>query len=56
MPEKITAGINKYESNINETEFDPRKPTKIIVHGYNSDKDLPVLLEIRRGDILKFLK
>lgn len=54
MPETVTAGIKEYESNINETAFDPKKPTKIIIHGYNSDENLPVLLEIRKGNIISF--
>lgn len=48
-PENITIGINSGESNLNETSFDPSKPSKIIIHGYNSDMYLNVLVEIRKG-------
>lgn len=48
-PENITVGTNNWESNLNETKFDPSKPSKIIIHGYNSDMYLNVLVEIRRG-------
>lgn len=51
IPEKISAGINSLESNLNETAFDPSKPSKIIIHGYNSDMNLPVLVEIRKGTL-----
>uniref|UniRef100_A0ABD2WYU5 phospholipase A1 n=1 Tax=Trichogramma kaykai TaxID=54128 RepID=A0ABD2WYU5_9HYME len=34
-------------SNLNETHFDPAYPTKIIVHGYNSDMELDSLVDMR---------
>lgn len=56
IPEKISAGINRLESNLNETAFDPLKPSKIIIHGYNSDMNLPVLVEIRKGKLFFKIK
>lgn len=38
------------ESNFKETRFDPRKPTKIIIHGYNSNMNISALVEIRKGN------
>ncbi|XP_063241726.1 pancreatic lipase-related protein 2-like [Bacillus rossius redtenbacheri] len=31
------------------SSLDPRHPTKIVIHGYNSNKDLSYLVDIRKG-------
>ncbi|VEN41306.1 unnamed protein product [Callosobruchus maculatus] len=46
--EPIILGSETLESNLRDTLFDPRRPTKIIIHGYNSDMDLSALVEIRK--------
>ncbi|CAH1990234.1 unnamed protein product [Acanthoscelides obtectus] len=46
--ESVILGSRLLESNLRDTHFDPRKPTKIIIHGYNSDMDLSALVEIRK--------
>lgn len=48
-PEEIKIGPRLFESNLEQTSFDPGKPTKIIVHGYNSNMNLSALVEIRKG-------
>lgn len=47
VPEFIRVGIDNY-SNISASAFNPRLPTKVIVHGYNSDMYLKALIEIRK--------
>lgn len=47
IPENVYVGADI--SNLTATAFDPALPTKIIVHGYNSDMNLSVLVEIRKG-------
>ncbi|CAH0555101.1 unnamed protein product, partial [Brassicogethes aeneus] len=46
MPMQVSVG-SKW-TNLTETDFKPHNPTKIIIHGYNSDMDLPALVEIRK--------
>ncbi|CAG9864880.1 unnamed protein product [Phyllotreta striolata] len=46
-PVPIRVGTNWKETNFNQTRFDPRKPTKIIIHGYNSDMNISALVEVR---------
>ncbi|XP_014210159.1 phospholipase A1-like [Copidosoma floridanum] len=40
--------VNETGSNLEDTAFDPTSPTKLIVHGYNSDMSLDSLVDIRR--------
>lgn len=49
-PEIIRIGADPLVSNLTNTAFDPSKPTKVIVHGYNSEMDLPALVAIRNGN------
>lgn len=35
-------------SNVKDTNFDPTKPIKIVVHGYDSDMQLSYLVDVRR--------
>lgn len=49
FPEKVYIG--EEISNLMSTAFNPNLPTKIIVHGYNSDMHLSVLEEVRKGKI-----
>jgi hypothetical protein len=34
------------------SNFNSSHPTKLIIHGYNSDMDLDVLVDIRKGESL----
>jgi hypothetical protein len=34
------------------SNFNSSHPTKLIIHGYNSDKDLDVLVDMRKGESL----
>ncbi|XP_015116438.1 uncharacterized protein LOC107040733 [Diachasma alloeum] len=45
--------VNDSSSNLHETNFNPRHPTKIIVHGYNSDMRLDSLVDIRNEYLRK---
>lgn len=45
--------VNATGSNLKLLNFDPKAPTKIIVHGYNSDMDLDSLVEIRNEYLKK---
>nr|XP_023024633.1 inactive pancreatic lipase-related protein 1-like [Leptinotarsa decemlineata] len=47
-PEALRIGSDSTVSNLKETSFDASKPTKIIIHGYNSDMNLNALVEIRK--------
>ncbi|XP_066601666.1 uncharacterized protein [Prorops nasuta] len=40
--------VNNTGSNLGDTNFLPFRPTKIVVHGYNSDMQLYSLVDIRR--------
>lgn len=39
--------LNNTESNLSQTNFSSSNPTKIIIHGYNSDMQLDSLVDIR---------
>ncbi|XP_063974991.1 uncharacterized protein LOC135161391 isoform X2 [Diachasmimorpha longicaudata] len=45
--------VNDSSSNLAETNFNHRHPTKIIVHGYNSDMRLDSLVDIRNEYLRK---
>ncbi|KAG7199611.1 hypothetical protein KM043_014214 [Ampulex compressa] len=45
--------VDDSRSNLLQTSFQADKPTKIIVHGYNSDMELGYLVDIRREYLLK---
>lgn len=47
VPEYIRVGVDNY-SNLSSSSFDPSLPTKVIVHGYNSDMYLKGIQEIRK--------
>ncbi|XP_060527852.1 pancreatic triacylglycerol lipase [Cylas formicarius] len=47
-PEEIRVASTLRETNLVKTAFDPFKPTKIIIHGYNSDMFLNALTELRK--------
>ncbi|XP_057670438.1 lipase member H-A-like [Diorhabda carinulata] len=46
-PVPILVGSSRLVSNLNSTLFDATKPTKIIIHGYNSNMNISALVEIR---------
>lgn len=48
FPQPILVGNSTNNSNITKTDFNHRFPTKIIIHGYNSDMFLSALVEIKR--------
>ncbi|XP_072380345.1 uncharacterized protein [Diabrotica undecimpunctata] len=48
-PVPISIGSQRLNSNLNTTYFDPKKPSKIIIHGYNSNMNISALVEIRKG-------
>lgn len=48
-PQEIRIGSDRNVSNLMETAFDPSKPTKLVIHGYNSNMHLSALEEIRKG-------
>jgi len=35
---------------LQSSNFNFSHPTKLIIHGYNSDMDLDVLVDIRKGE------
>lgn len=37
------------KSNLSDSNFNPNEPTKIILHGYNSDMFLTPLIQMKRG-------
>jgi hypothetical protein len=37
---------------LRSSNFNSSHPTKLIIHGYNSDMDLDVLVDIRKGEYL----
>lgn len=47
-PQPIAIGNTIDNSNITKSDFDYRLPTKIIIHGYNSDMFLGALVEIKQ--------
>ncbi|XP_018564368.1 uncharacterized protein LOC108905824 [Anoplophora glabripennis] len=47
-PEQISVGLERNISNLMDTAFDPSKPSKIVIHGYNSNMHLSALEEIRK--------
>jgi len=42
------------KSNLTDSYFNPRYPTKIIIHGYNSDMFLHPLQQMREGESSNF--
>jgi hypothetical protein len=38
---------------LRSSNFNSSHPTKLIIHGYNSDMDLDVLVDIRKGESLR---
>ncbi|KAF7271111.1 hypothetical protein GWI33_015973 [Rhynchophorus ferrugineus] len=47
-PEQIFMAPHVRETNLDKTAFDPSKPSKIIIHGYNSNMFLNGLTELRK--------
>lgn len=47
VPEGVRIGSDPHVSNLTSTSFNPKNPVKIIIHGYNSDMYLNVLVEIK---------
>ncbi|XP_030755422.1 pancreatic triacylglycerol lipase-like isoform X3 [Sitophilus oryzae] len=47
-PEQVYMATHVRGTNLHKTVFDPSKPTKIIIHGYNSNMFLNGLIELRR--------
>jgi hypothetical protein len=43
-----SVGVKKLRS----FNFNPSHPTKLIIHGYNSDMDLDSLVDVRKGESL----
>ncbi|XP_031841941.2 uncharacterized protein LOC116431104 [Nomia melanderi] len=39
--------VDEYSSNLPSTNFNPSKPTKILIHGYDSDMQLSYLVDVR---------
>ena len=37
---------------LRSSNFNSSHPTKLIIHGYNSNTDLDVLVDIRKGEFL----
>lgn len=54
-PQPITIGDTIDDSNITKSDFDYRLPTKIIIHGYNSDMFLGALVEIKQREYYLFI-
>lgn len=42
--------VNEGLLNLTSSNFNSSHPTKLIIHGYNSDMDLDVLVDIRKGE------
>ncbi|CAL7945678.1 unnamed protein product [Xylocopa violacea] len=40
--------VDETSSNLKDTNFEPSNPTKIVVHGYDSDMQLSYLVNVRR--------
>lgn len=47
IPEEVQIGAEPFASNLTQTSFNPLRPTKIIIHGYNSGMRLNALIEIK---------
>lgn len=48
-PEPIYIATHVRGTNLEKTSFDPQKPSKVIIHGYNSNMFLSALTELRKG-------
>lgn len=48
LPEGVRIGADPGVSNLSQTDFNPALPSKIIIHGYNSDMNLNALVEVRK--------
>lgn len=46
--------VNDTDSNLNDTNFNPKQPTKILIHGYNSNMQLEALVDIRNEYLKKY--
>lgn len=44
------------KSNLSDSAFNPHLPTKIIIHGYNSDMFLGSLINIKNGEFVKYFE
>ncbi|XP_044733591.1 phospholipase A1-like [Chrysoperla carnea] len=53
VPEPIHVGETLSDTNITKSSFNRNLPTKIIIHGYNSDMFLSVLVEIKHQYLIK---
>ncbi|KAK0160679.1 hypothetical protein PV328_008064 [Microctonus aethiopoides] len=45
--------VNDTDSNLKDTNFNPKLPTKILIHGYNSNMQLEALVDIRNEYLKK---
>ncbi|CAD6231499.1 GSCOCG00001440001-RA-CDS [Cotesia congregata] len=45
--------MNDTQNNLKDTKFNPKNPTKIIVHGYNADMNLFALVDMRHNYLNK---
>ncbi|CAH1170534.1 unnamed protein product, partial [Phaedon cochleariae] len=47
-PQFVRIGSDPLVSNLKDTAYNSSNPTKIIIHGYNSNMNIAVLVEVRR--------
>ncbi|KAL1490867.1 hypothetical protein ABEB36_011552 [Hypothenemus hampei] len=47
-PEQIFVATHVRGTNLDKTSFDPAKPSKVIIHGYNSNMFLSALTDLRK--------
>lgn len=52
----INVGDSLEQSNLSESYFNPNHPTKIIIHGYNSDMFLMPLIQMKEGTYCKVMQ
>lgn len=48
-PEQIFAATHVRGTNLERTTFNASRPTKVIIHGYNSNMFLTALAALRKG-------
>ncbi|KAK9702908.1 Lipase [Popillia japonica] len=53
IPEEVQIGAEPFASNLTQTSFNPLRPTKIIIHGYNSGMRLNALIEIKNQYLIR---
>ena len=53
-PEEVRLGADPFVSNLSQSAFNSTLPTKIVIHGYNSDMFLNGLLQMKKRELTTF--